>query len=185
MLKTPSKELLDTVFHLIFVETLYGFSCHQAPLPALLRSKRKLRKAWVTGPRRQSTECRAGVCPEQRDCLTHHDLPLATPAFSLYPVRARALRMFSQASPDSLTKAVRARFLVESSLCFLSKDKRAPGGSNGSGPETSHPGSRGPSPSANPSVIDMEEAGSSETLAQEDWMGPHVLQKQGCKFVLT
>lgn len=185
MLKAHSKELLDTVFHLIFVETLYGFSRHQAPPPRVIEEQEETQKSVGNWPQETVHGVPRWGVPRAARLSYPPRSPPGHSSLQLYPVRARALRMFSQASPDSLAKAVCACFLVESSLCYLSKNKRAPGGSNGSGPETSHPGSRGPSPPANPSVVDTEEAGSSETLAQEDWMGPHVLQKQGCKFVLT
>ena len=40
-------------------------------------------------------------------------------------------------------------------------------------------------PTPHPFVIEMEESGFSETLAQENWMGPNQLKKQGCKLILT
>lgn len=40
-------------------------------------------------------------------------------------------------------------------------------------------------PTQHPFVVEMEEARSSESLAQENWMGPNQLRKQGCKLILT
>lgn len=47
-----------------------------------------------------------------------------------------------------------------------------------------HPQPAGMAP-ATPPVVEMEEARSSATLAQENGMGLNQLKKQGCKLILT
>lgn len=48
-----------------------------------------------------------------------------------------------------------------------------------------NPSLAGTIPIFHPSMAQMYDVRSSEILAQENWMGPNQLNKQGCKLILT